>query len=370
MFYEGLQAYFAPILTLIIFIFIVVHNSLEPRWIRKLFIYESILLFILLMASWLDKILEGFGDDGLAFYFRKGTSFLNFAFSPLAPIIAAVLYRKKGFSRRDILFFLPEILNLTLCVVSLFTGLVFNVTPTNEYSRGALFFLPFVINGFYAGMVVFYSTQQKDRPDQKLETLTVLVLFLCIFLGVLLQLLLHLRFLIWSTAVMALVIYYMVLAYQFLIYDQLTGAFSRDGFRLNFQNRRARDGVLAMIDLNGLKEINDAQGHEVGDHALYQFSQILLHSKMRPSRLYRYGGDEFVLLVKKSNVKAVQVMLAKCAIDAAALEVPLSFSYGVVEVHNGDDFYSRLQEADTLMYEMKRTMKNGAEKKPISQADI
>ena len=163
---------------------------------------------------------------------------------------------------------------------------------------------------------------------------------------------------------------YMVLAYQFLIYDQLTGAFSRDGFRLNFQNRRARDGVLAMIDLNGLKEINDAQGHEVGDHALYQFSQILLHSKMRPSRLYRYGGDEFVLLVKKSNVKAVQVMLAKCAIDAAALEVPLSFSYGVVEVHNGDDFYSRLQEADTLMYEMKRTMKNGAEKKPISQADI
>ena len=60
-----------------------------------------------------------------------------------------------------------------------------------------------------AGMVVFYSTQQKDRPDQKLETLTVLVLFVCIFLGVLLQLLLHLRFLIWSTAVMALVIYYM-----------------------------------------------------------------------------------------------------------------------------------------------------------------
>ena len=51
MFYEGLQAYFAPILTLIIFIFIVVHNSLEPRWIRKLFIYESILLFILLMAQ-------------------------------------------------------------------------------------------------------------------------------------------------------------------------------------------------------------------------------------------------------------------------------------------------------------------------------
>ena len=110
------------------------------------------------MASWLDKILEGFGDDGLAFYFRKGTSFLNFAFSPLAPIIAAVLYRKKGFSRRDILFFLPEILNLTLCVVSLFTGLVFNVTPTNEYSRGLLFFLPFVINGFYAGMILAVQT--------------------------------------------------------------------------------------------------------------------------------------------------------------------------------------------------------------------
>jgi GGDEF domain-containing protein len=52
------------------------------------------------------------------------------------------------------------------------------------------------------------------------------------------------------------------------MYDQLTGAFSRDAFRLMFQNRRGKEGVIAMIDLNGLKEINDQQGHEKGDQAL------------------------------------------------------------------------------------------------------
>jgi diguanylate cyclase (GGDEF)-like protein len=370
LFEEGLQAYFAPILVLVVLTVVVAKNLLVPRTMRKLFLYEILLLSILLLASWADKVLEGFGADGIAFYFRRVTTFINFAFSPLTCIVAALLYRKRKIGKRDILLALPEIVNIGLCIASLFYPLVFSISSSNVYSRGPLFLYPFAVNAFYASVVVFYSAKQVDKPNLKLETIAVFVLFGSIFTAVILQLALKLRFLIWSTTIIVMTFYYVILCYGFVIYDQLTGAYSRDGFRLTFQNKKAKDGVLAMIDLNGLKEINDKQGHEKGDQALSNVSQILLHGKNKNSRLYRYGGDEFVLVARKCDLKSVQVMLAKCEIDAGALEQPLSFSYGVVEIHDGDDLYSQLEKADVAMYEMKRGYKSDAKKKPISQVDL
>jgi diguanylate cyclase (GGDEF)-like protein len=370
LFEEGLEAYFAPLILLLVFAVVVTKNLLVPRTMRKLFLYESLLLLILLLASWVDKFLEGFGDDGISFYFRRVTTFISFAFSPLTCILAALLYRKRKLSKRDILLALPEIVNIGLCVGSLFYPLVFSISATNVYSRGILFIYPFAVNAFYASVVVYYSTKQVDKPDLKLETIAIFVLFGSIFAAVIIQLALKLRFLIWSTTIFAMAFYYVVLCYGYVIYDQLTGAFSCDGFRLTFQNKKAKSGVLAMIDLNGLKEINDAQGHEKGDEALFNVSQILLHSKGKNARLYRYGGDEFVLVAHKCDLKSIQVMLAKCEIDAGALEQPLSFAYGIVEIHEGDDLYSQLEKADVAMYEMKRSYKSDAKKKPISQVDL
>jgi diguanylate cyclase (GGDEF)-like protein len=370
LFEEGLEAYFAPLLLLIILVVVVANNLLVPRTMRKLFLLESGLLFVLLFASWADKFLSGFGDDGISFYFRRATTFINFAFSPLTCIFAALLYRKRGLSKRDILLALPEAVNIAMCIVSLFYPLVFDISSANVYSRGSLFLFPFGVNAFYASVVVYYATKQPDKPDLKLETIAVFILFGSIFAAVILQLALKLRFLIWSTTIYAMAFYYVILCYGYVMYDQLTGAFSRDGFRLMFQNKRVKSGVLAMIDLNGLKEINDQNGHEKGDQALFNVSQILLHAKGKNARLYRYGGDEFVLVAHQCDLKSVQVLLAKAEIDAGALELPLSFSYGVVEVKDGDDLYSQLEKADVLMYEMKRGYKSDAKKKPISQVDL
>ena len=370
LFEEGLEAYFAPLLVLLVFVIVVVKNLLMPRSMRRLFFYESMLLFILLMASWCDAFLEGFDDDGLAFYFRRGTSFINFAFSPLACILAALLYRKQELRRRDILLAIPEAVNIILCVISLFYPLIFSISSSNVYSRGPLFLYPFFVNAFYASVVVYYSTKQPDKPDLKLETVAIFLLFGAIFSAVIIQLVLKLRFLIWSTAILAMAFYYVILFYGYVMYDQLTGAFSRDGFRLMFQNKRVKEGVIAMIDLNGLKEINDRQGHEKGDQALVNVSQILLHAKNKYSRLYRYGGDEFVLAAHHCDLKSVQVLLAKAEIDAEALEPPLSFAYGIVEIHDGDDLYSQFEKADALMYEMKRGYKGDAKKKPASEVDL
>ena len=370
LFNEGLEAYFGPLILLVIFFFIVVKNPLVPRSSRKFFLLEGVLLFVLILASWSDKVLEGFGDDGIAYLFRRMTTFLNFAFSPLTCVLPILLYRKRGFSRIDFLLVLPEFINVILCLFSLNYPVVFFVTPINGYSRSPFFFFPFAVDVFYAGVVGYYSTKQVNKPDSKFETTAVFVLFGCIFTAVIIQMTLQLRFLIWSTAVLAVSAYYIFLCYGYVIYDQLTGAYSRDGFRLTFLTKKAKAGVLAMIDLNRLKQINDNSGHESGDKALFNISQILLHAKAKNARLYRYGGDEFVLVAPQGSLKAVQVMLAKCEIDAGALEPPLSFSYGVVEVSEGDDLFSRLEEADFLMYEMKRRYKGEIGTKPIIPVGI
>jgi diguanylate cyclase (GGDEF)-like protein len=369
-FFEGLEVYFAPMVALIVFGVVVLRNTLAPRMMRRLFFAETLLIFTLILASWFDKTLSGFGDDGLAYHFHRATTFINFAFSPITSIIASLIYRKKGLNKRDMVFLFPEVANIALCIASIFTGWIFYIDTANVYSRGAVFYLPFIINAIYAGFVVFYSTKQVNKADQKLETYSVLLLFACIFAGVIIQLTLQLRFMIWSIAVFALLFYYVILCCELVIYDQLTGALSRDGFRLSFQNKKAKEGVIAMIDMNGLKETNDRLGHDKGDQALYHLAQIVLQSRPKHSWLYHYGGDEFVFVAHGCDVKAIQVMLAKCEIDAGALTEPVSFAYGVVALGKGDDLYSRLQEADKAMYEMKRGMKGGSGNPSTSVADI
>jgi hypothetical protein len=137
---------------------------------------------ILLLASWCDKVLEGFGDDGFAFYFRRVTTFINFAFSPLTCILAALTLSETKTEQTRYSLGPPRNRQYRPLHRLAFLSCWFSASPRAMFIRaGYLFLYPFAVNAFYASVVVFYSTKQVDKPNLKLETIAVFVLFGSIF---------------------------------------------------------------------------------------------------------------------------------------------------------------------------------------------
>ena len=155
---------------------------------------------------------------------------------------------------------------------------------------------------------------------------------------------------------------------QLSITDELTGLHNRRGFyplaeaALHTARRYGRGYLLAYLDIDGLKQINDEQGHGVGDGLLSDVAEVLRATMRRSDILARIGGDEFCILVPQPEgepaVLRQRIFLAfRRFNETANRPYSLSASIGLVKAWPSD--FSTLDEllahADKLMYEEKKT---------------
>lgn len=117
--------------------------------------------------------------------------------------------------------------------------------------------------------------------------------------------------------------------------------------------------VIVSLDLNGLKQVNDSLGHDLGDKLLITFADILTEVFGKYGQVYRFGGDEFMVLLKESDFDKVSY----CITDMISLEekkskdlpFKIDTSFGIArssEIPENDTF-SVYKLADSRMYEMK-----------------
>ena len=148
--------------------------------------------------------------------------------------------------------------------------------------------------------------------------------------------------------------------------DTLTKAYNRRWIEENYldsdDKRFDKDGVIAMVDLNDFKHINDTYGHITGDKVLYFIALELRRSK---ADVVRYGGDEFFVIFDEevSTVKArlrlhvIREAVINQRLNADGQTFKTSFSYGVASFMKGDDMRSIVQFADEEMYSDKARIK-------------
>jgi diguanylate cyclase (GGDEF)-like protein len=145
------------------------------------------------------------------------------------------------------------------------------------------------------------------------------------------------------------------------IEDPLTGLPNRraleerlDGMATGDEQRAA----IAMIDLDGFKQINDLHSHEVGDSVLRAVATALRRVLRASDLIARYGGDEFVVLFPATTLPTAVTVLHRAASAVAALPMPLSqhvtVSAGVTTLDAADSLRSALARADRAMYAAKR----------------
>lgn len=147
-------------------------------------------------------------------------------------------------------------------------------------------------------------------------------------------------------------------------HDIMTGLCNRQKFKIDFEEwqkkSHATDEKLGIIlfDLDNLKLINDAQGHSEGDAVIQHAAKILDKYKNDSFRVYRHGGDEFIVMMTNIN-SADTVLNAGDLLLEAMNEEGIDFSGGIAVTPDDAENYSELLKyADMAMYEAKRKGKN------------
>lgn len=151
--------------------------------------------------------------------------------------------------------------------------------------------------------------------------------------------------------------------------DYLTQALNREHFtalaeqQLKYAARYDKPVSLIVFDVDKFKVINDTYGHSVGDNVLREIA-ICVRKKLRKSDVFgRFGGDEFVLLLPRTNVHRARQVAATLRknisqLSFAGFEFTATCSFGVAEATTGAPFEQAFDEADRALYDAKKAGRN------------
>jgi diguanylate cyclase (GGDEF)-like protein len=150
--------------------------------------------------------------------------------------------------------------------------------------------------------------------------------------------------------------------------DSLTGLQNRRAFvqslndELLRQQRSNTPLSLAFVDLDHFKQVNDTQGHLVGDQVLKEVAILLRARLRRTDAIGRMGGDEFAILMPETDgehaMTALREVRQNMLESMARQGLPITFSMGMVTGNSGATPEELLRQADALMYEVKREGRN------------
>ena len=160
--------------------------------------------------------------------------------------------------------------------------------------------------------------------------------------------------------------------------DELTGLLNRRAMMelMQLEERRSqRSGrplLLAQLDIDHFKPINDTHGHATGDRALQAFSSAVLNVVRDTDVLARWGGEEFVLMVTDTQCEHARDLLERIRVTVAAMEIPhatgtlrMTLSAGLAQHVPGQTLEHTLERADQALYTAKALGRNRVSVAPL-----
>ena len=149
-------------------------------------------------------------------------------------------------------------------------------------------------------------------------------------------------------------------------HDKLTGLFNRRGYDFFLNNVDMETSTLMIIDLDKFKSINDNYGHDTGDKAITKAAKIILNSFRSQDYVCRIGGDEFAVIMIRSDpsmkdlitrkVNMINEKLGKLDEDGVpAFSCSVGVAFGRVGLRTSELF----KRADTALYNAKENGRNG-----------
>lgn len=143
--------------------------------------------------------------------------------------------------------------------------------------------------------------------------------------------------------------------------DALTGVYNR---KILPTLQPQPNDCLVLTDLDHFKRINDSYGHDAGDYVLQQFAAILQQTLCPGDRVIRMGGEEFLLLLRATELPAAQQLVqqlcqqvAASALSFQGSSLHVTASFGLCPIGT-QSLTAAIQQADQLLYQAKAQGRN------------
>lgn len=156
---------------------------------------------------------------------------------------------------------------------------------------------------------------------------------------------------------------------QEAIIDALTGLFNRRGCEnmlKDFDTSHLHSSII--IDIDHFKAVNDNFGHSIGDKVIQKIASIIKKHIGLEDIPVRYGGEEFVVVMKNKSQKNAYLIAEKIRTSVEELKLiqrqsnthlpPMSVSIGIAEMEESDDWPSLFERADKALYQAKNSGRN------------
>lgn len=135
-----------------------------------------------------------------------------------------------------------------------------------------------------------------------------------------------------------------------------------------YKIRALKTCALVVFDIDNFREFNNTYGHLAGDRVLAYVARLTKETLRRDDLIFRYGGDEFVIMIPNASLKAAMGVAEKVRRNVTSVEFKLfktsevtakvSVSMGVSEIKEDDDATSFFSRADQAMYQSKNAGRN------------
>lgn len=284
-------------------------------------------------------------------------------FQPVRPYLIAVRYSATPFLVAQIIYtiikkqkwhiFIPAILLTIVDFISIPTGIVFRLDETGTMKRGPLGLLPYAVVGVYCVLLIVLMIRHSSK--QSTEIIPIVYFGFAFFSGIILPFLIGKGYagLFCATIAISVFVYYVFSILQVTKKDPLTGLLNRQAFYSDISSEPEEISAIISIDMNGLKIINDTEGHTAGDKAISTIASCFLRAAKRKQSVYRVGGDEFVVVCRKVSEEEVLDLTRR--IQEQVKDTPYSCSVGYCYSSDGKRPIDELiSESDANMYAEKQ----------------
>ncbi|MBQ3278519.1 MAG: EAL domain-containing protein [Clostridia bacterium] len=275
----------------------------------------------------------------VAGYFLRSTATIGLLFAAVKPT-----------GVRKTLWWLPAIINLLICCTAFFSDIAFGYDADYNFYRGPLGYVAFIVPIFYLYVILFATFRRYGKGGNWTESL---ILIICAVLCLLSALLDSTRggVRLHEAIMISSIFFYLFLRSYDVRRDALTSVLNRQSLYDDCKSIGKSISAVASLDMNGLKAMNDRQGHQAGDEALKRIGRCLQEVSGENVRSYRIGGDEFVILfshVEEAFVRETLETLREKITDAG-----YSIACGYAMREGKEDPDSLIRRSDMKMFEHK-----------------
>ena len=253
------------------------------------------------------------------------------------------------------------IIMVALNFVNYFVPITYVITAANVYERRPIGYLYYAVIVFYFLSTFFLLQRYKKRNGAK-AFINFWIFLIPVLVGTGVQSIWYGLSLAWVSSAIGLVGFFMMQQNELAYIDPLVGIYNRQFMDHVLSSWISRNRTFAglMIDLDKFKSINDHFGHSEGDKALKLLTEILRGAAVDGERLFRFAGDEFIVLKLCSSIDGLDDFIKRVrkaiAMFNAERKHPYMFSlsYGTAFFDGGDaDLF--LKKLDSRMYQMKES---------------